>query len=80
VVENNSLPFVSDEKSSSVCDSCLRAKCHQLPYPKSTSVAHAPFELIFSDVWGAAQSLVGRLRTMCGSRTGGWSLTCVMSD
>jgi hypothetical protein len=22
----------------------------------------------------------GRLRTMCGSRTGGWSLSCVMSD
>jgi hypothetical protein len=22
----------------------------------------------------------GRLRTMCGSRTGGWSLPCVMSD
>jgi hypothetical protein len=24
--------------------------------------------------------LVGALRTMCGSRTGGWSLPCVMSD
>jgi hypothetical protein len=23
---------------------------------------------------------VGFLRTMCGSRTGGWSLPCVMSD
>jgi hypothetical protein len=23
---------------------------------------------------------VARLRTMCGSRTGGWSLPCVMSD
>jgi hypothetical protein len=22
----------------------------------------------------------GRLRTMCGSRTGAWSLPCVMSD
>jgi hypothetical protein len=22
----------------------------------------------------------GRLRTMCGSRTSGWSLPCVMSD
>jgi hypothetical protein len=46
VVENNSLSFVSDEKSSSVCDSCLRAKSYQLPYPKSTSVSHAPLELI----------------------------------
>jgi hypothetical protein len=25
-------------------------------------------------------SLRGRLRTMCGSRTGGWSLPGVMSD
>jgi hypothetical protein len=25
-------------------------------------------------------SSMGRLRTMCGSRTGGWSLPCVMSD
>jgi hypothetical protein len=25
-------------------------------------------------------SLCGFVRTMCGSRTGGWSLSCVMSD
>jgi hypothetical protein len=25
-------------------------------------------------------SSTGRLRTMCGSRTGGWPLPCVMSD
>jgi hypothetical protein len=25
-------------------------------------------------------SVCGHLRTMCGSRTGGWSLPCVMSD
>jgi transposase InsO family protein len=24
--------------------------------------------------------VVERMRTMCGSRTGGWSLPCVMSD
>jgi hypothetical protein len=24
--------------------------------------------------------LVRKMRTMCGSRTGGWSLPCVMSD
>jgi hypothetical protein len=29
---------------------------------------------------GVANALMnGRLRTMCGSRTGGWSLPCVMS-
>jgi hypothetical protein len=26
------------------------------------------------------QDLAMRLRTTCGSRTGGWSLPCVMSD
>jgi hypothetical protein len=34
VVKNNSLPCASDENSSSVCDSCLRAKSRQLPYLK----------------------------------------------
>jgi hypothetical protein len=28
----------------------------------------------------AANTSRGSLRTMCGSRTGGWSLPCVMSD
>jgi histone deacetylase 1/2 len=60
VVKNNSLPCVSDENSSSMYDSCLRAKSRQLPYPKSTSVSHAPLELIFSDVWGSAPTSVGR--------------------
>jgi histone deacetylase 1/2 len=43
-----------------VCDSCLRAKSHQLPYPKSTSVSNKPLELIFSDVWGLAPVSIGR--------------------
>jgi histone deacetylase 1/2 len=43
-----------------VCDSCLKAKSHQLPYPKSTSVSRAPLDLIFSDVWGPAPTSVGR--------------------
>jgi histone deacetylase 1/2 len=60
VVKNNSLPFVSDENSSSVCGSYLKAKSHQLPYPKSTSVSHAPLELIFSHVWGPAPASIGR--------------------
>jgi hypothetical protein len=40
--------------SKSVCDACLRAKAHQLPYPQSFSQSTAPLELIFSDVWGPA--------------------------
>jgi histone deacetylase 1/2 len=51
---------VSDENSSSVCDSCLKAKSHQLTYLKSTSVSRAPLDLIFTDVWGPAPISVGR--------------------
>ena len=60
VIKNNKLPCNNDENLNSVCDSCLRAKSHQLPYPKSTSVSSAPLELIFSDVWGPAPISVGR--------------------
>jgi hypothetical protein len=35
-------------------------------------------ECIGSDDW--LECIDGNVRTMCGSRTGGWSLTCVMSD
>jgi histone deacetylase 1/2 len=62
VLKNNGLPCVSDENSSLVCDSCLKAKSHQLPYPKSTSVSRAPLDLIFFDVWGPAPISVGRHR------------------
>ena len=48
------------QSEESVCDACQCAKSHQLPYPKSTSVSHAPLELIFSDVWGHARDSFGR--------------------
>jgi histone deacetylase 1/2 len=60
VVKDNNLPCVSEESSSSVCDSCLKAKSHQLPYPISTSVSQAPLDLIFSDVWGPTPTSIGR--------------------
>jgi hypothetical protein len=41
---------------------------------------HFLFSLV-TFVWVLSMhSSRGRLRTMCGSRTGGWSLPCVMSD
>jgi len=43
-----------------VCDSCQRAKSHQLPYPSSSSESSAPLALIFSDVWGPACDSFGR--------------------
>jgi histone deacetylase 1/2 len=60
VIKNNSFPCINNPNSGSVCDSCLRAKSHHLPYPKSTSVSSKPLELIFSDVWGPAPVSVGR--------------------
>ena len=43
-----------------VCDSCQRAKSHQLPYPISTSMSTAPLQIIFYDVWGPAPLSVGK--------------------
>jgi histone deacetylase 1/2 len=60
VLRNHKLPFVSDNASESVCDSCQRAKSHQLPYFISNKIATAPLELIHSDVWGPAPTSVGR--------------------
>lgn len=36
------------------CFGCRLGKQHALPYNKSSSVTHAPFELIHSDIWGPA--------------------------
>ena len=59
-LKKNKLPFVGERNVETVCDSCQRAKSHQLPYPISTSVSTKPLQLFFSDVWGPAPSSVGR--------------------
>ena len=41
-----------------VCDACQQGKSHQLPFPVSSRVATAPLEIIYSDVWGSAQTSV----------------------
>jgi len=60
VLRNNDLPCVKDQDIDTICDSCKRAKSHQLPYPKSNSVSCNPLELIHSDVWGPAPFSVGK--------------------
>jgi histone deacetylase 1/2 len=60
VIRDNKLPFIDDSSSESVCDSCQRAKSHQLPYSDSNKTTTAPLELIHSDVWGPAPVSVGR--------------------
>jgi hypothetical protein len=60
VIRDNKLPFVDDSSSEYVCDSCQRAKSHQLPYFASNKITTTLFELIHSDVWGPAPVSVGR--------------------
>ena len=60
ILSKNKLPFVGERNCETICDSCQRAKSHQLPYSISTSVSVKPLQLIFSDVWGPAPSSVGR--------------------
>jgi hypothetical protein len=61
VLRDNKIPF-SESVQESVCDAYQKAKSHQLPYPKSSSVSTFPLELVFSDVWGPAPASVGRYK------------------
>jgi hypothetical protein len=45
------IPFVPCT-SDSVCTVCPLAKQHRLPFPFSTSVSQASFDLIHCDLWG----------------------------
>jgi hypothetical protein len=58
VIKDNKLSF-HRESHDSIYDECERAKSHQLPYPRSSSVSSFPLQLIFSDVWGPAPKSVG---------------------
>lgn len=61
VIQSFNLPCSFDSNNvDHSCDSCQRAKSHQLPYAKSISSSTVPFALIFSDVWGPAPTSVGR--------------------
>jgi histone deacetylase 1/2 len=60
VLRNNKLPCNSDLNIESICDSCQRAKSHQLPYSKSHNISSTPLELVHSDIWGPAPTSVGR--------------------
>lgn len=42
--------LVSSNKVASSCSACPRAKRHQLPFNKSTSLIFKPLELIYFDV------------------------------
>jgi hypothetical protein len=54
VLSQNNLVCPRLESDDSVCDACLCAKAHQLPYKLSISRSTTPLQLVFSDVWGPA--------------------------
>jgi histone deacetylase 1/2 len=48
----------SSNKSLAVCDACQKGKSHQQPFVSSTRVVNKPLEIVYSDVWGPAQTSV----------------------
>jgi hypothetical protein len=50
VVSKNNLLCLKENPHESVCDACMQAQSHQLPFGKSFSVLKAPLELVFLDV------------------------------
>uniref|UniRef100_A0A8R7P5K4 GAG-pre-integrase domain-containing protein n=1 Tax=Triticum urartu TaxID=4572 RepID=A0A8R7P5K4_TRIUA len=47
---------MSSNKDVAVCDACQQGKSHQLPFSESSLEVKHPLELVFSDVWGPAQT------------------------
>jgi hypothetical protein len=62
VISNNNFPCLSNNSTTSVCDACLQAKAHQLPYTISMSQSSAPLMLLFSDVFGPTIDSFGRYK------------------
>jgi hypothetical protein len=54
ILRDNNLVCSGLASKEYVCDVCLRAKAHQLPYSQSCSQSTAPLDLVFFDVWGSA--------------------------
>jgi histone deacetylase 1/2 len=57
ILHRHELPSESVNKDV-ICDACQQGKSHQLPFSLSTRVATSPLEIIYSDVWGRAQTSV----------------------
>ena len=67
VLRNNQLPCVGERSLETICDSCQKAKAHQLPYPVSTSISTKPLQLVFFDVWcDTLKFLFGFYQKICG--------------
>ncbi|KAL0410958.1 UNVERIFIED_CONTAM: Retrovirus-related Pol polyprotein from transposon TNT 1-94 [Sesamum latifolium] len=46
----------SIKKSATICEGCIYGKMHKLPFPKTSSRASAPLELVHSDICGPVQT------------------------
>jgi histone deacetylase 1/2 len=58
VLHRHELPTIHNSKSLAVCDACQQRKSHQLPFVLSSRVVKYPLEIVYSDVWGPAQTSV----------------------
>jgi histone deacetylase 1/2 len=59
VLHSHDLPStIESNKNKVVCDAYQQGKSHQLPYSLYTRVTKYPLEIIYSDVWGPAQTSV----------------------
>ena len=58
ILRRHELPSLSSHKDVAVCDACQQGKSHQLPFLESSCEVKHPLELVFSDVWGLAQTSV----------------------
>jgi histone deacetylase 1/2 len=58
VPHRHELLVVSNKFAETICDSCQQGKSHQLPFLESSHVVKHPLELVFSNVWGPAQTSV----------------------
>jgi hypothetical protein len=57
-LHRHELPVASNKFAETICDACQQGKSHQLPFSESSRVVKHPLELVFSDVWGPAQTSV----------------------
>lgn len=58
ILHRHDLPVASNKNAETICDACQQGKSHQLPFLDSSRVVKHPLELVFSDVWGHAQTSV----------------------
>lgn len=62
ILRSNKIACAPNNEQTFICDACQRGKVHQLPYNRSSHVTTSPHEIVHTDVWGPAITLVGGLK------------------